>query len=102
VKDPVELAKYLDAFASNSESEDLRICKDLIFRNAAAQLRELDAAVKDGRISLRDQFAASALLGVFTEGRGPGGDRQAEYAAKRAYELADAMLKARVETKDNG
>ena len=44
-------------------------------------------------MSLRDYFAAKAMAAM-TEGSWPGGDDRPEIA-KRAYAMADAMLKER-------
>jgi hypothetical protein len=45
-----------------------------------------------GGMSLRDYFAAKALPAYFSDGTGHANDEQ---AAKWAYRIADAMLKAR-------
>jgi len=47
---------------------------------------------KDG-MSLRDYFAAKAMQGMYTSGSFPTGIMLD--TAKEAYEMADAMLKAR-------
>jgi hypothetical protein len=48
-------------------------------------------------MSLRDYFAAQAIVGMSLTGSGYGKDEVPwfDIVAKRAYELADAMLKAR-------
>jgi len=51
-----------------------------------------DNPVQNGQLSVRDYFAAQALTGAF---RGGDTDIHDEVFARRAYELADAMLKQR-------
>jgi hypothetical protein len=48
----------------------------------------------DARKTLRDEFAMAALTGLVSGRAGSHPSDQANYA-KRAYEIADAMLKAR-------
>ena len=45
--------------------------------------------IKEKGMTLRDYFAAKAMQGILFEGLPP------EETAKNAYEMADAMLKAR-------
>ena len=49
----------------------------------------LEAVWKQGGMTLRDYFAAKAMQGILFEGLDPAD------TAKHAYEMADAMLKAR-------
>ena len=52
--------------------------------------------VEDTSVSLRDYFAAAALTGIIHKSEQFGfPDRAVGYAAFRAYEYADAMLKER-------
>jgi hypothetical protein len=46
------------------------------------------------RVELRDQFATAALVGLVAK---DGDSLAADYYAKLAYRLANAMLKARTE-----
>lgn len=60
--------------------------------NAKAELESIAEAERDSRIHLRDTFAAAALTGlVFKYGT----EWSEDQAARAAYFLADAMLKAR-------
>lgn len=60
-------------------------------------LGHLDAPYTGG-LSVRDYFAAKALQGwmaTYGEHRHPASDGSCDITAKWAYDLADAMLKAR-------
>lgn len=57
---------------------------------------------KDGSVkceSLRDYFAVNAMQGIFSNGGMVVGatTQEMEWAAEKAYRMADAMLKARGE-----
>jgi hypothetical protein len=54
--------------------------------------QHFDLAEGEHGLSLRDYFAAKALPAYFSDGAGW---NQHDQAAKWAYEMADAMLKAR-------
>lgn len=54
-----------------------------------------DAGYDRSGVSLRDYFAAKAMLGDLIY-QGLEGRESTEHIAKMAYEMADAMLRARV------
>lgn len=84
---PMQDAQAIHAFAAGKviDIEDPE-ARDRVYLAARAQ------AI--GGMTLRDYFAAQAITGVFVEAPLPD-NLYCETAAKRAYELADAMLKAR-------
>jgi hypothetical protein len=51
-------------------------------------------------ISMRDYFAAAALPGVLAARASVGGDMLQESIAEECYELADALVVARLKTPD--
>lgn len=51
-----------------------------------------------GGMTLRDYFAAKAMQGATTGDGGLPDSRYCQQIARRAYEMADAMLKARGDT----
>lgn len=58
---------------------------------ALVELKELQGQMEKARALLRDEFAGKAMQAFATADQ----DRASGYIAKDAYELADAMLKAR-------
>lgn len=63
-----------------------------VLREMHPQVVEAEQAAKQARAELRDRFAMAALTGMLADSklRGP----QADFA-RDAYQMADAMLKAR-------
>jgi hypothetical protein len=54
---------------------------------------QLESALQQDGMTLRDYFAAKAIVGICAETQD---DKSFyNYAAKHAYEMADAMIKAR-------
>lgn len=66
------------------------------FPNGRGRVYDNDAQgfVENNGMSLRDYFAAQALMGALTTVKGPG-FCDWNYYAEAAYHLADAMLAAR-------
>jgi hypothetical protein len=54
---------------------------------------QLESALQQDGMTLRDYFAAKAITGICNDGLPD--SSFCKYAAERAYEMADAMIKAR-------
>ncbi|HDA7126276.1 TPA: hypothetical protein O5T86_001280 [Staphylococcus aureus] len=75
-------------------SRDPSFCESSL-NNSAEITNTSDAPVVSGAMSLRDWFAGHALSGISTVFFGGGGKSDFPEAARRAYEMADAMLATR-------
>lgn len=71
-----------------------RMCAS-VTREIEPQVVEAEQAIKQARAKLRDRFAMAALTGMLAYPDGGMAQDQPTYFSKRAYEYADAMLKAR-------
>lgn len=63
--------------------------------NTTTQSNEKEDQIVMGTLSLRDYFAAKALSYVVSLSQNAAGMEWSEVAAKKAYKIADAMIKAR-------
>lgn len=64
-----------------------------VMREIEPQVVEAEQAEKQARAELRDRFAMAALTGLLASG----GDSFTYEKVREAWEIADAMLKARAE-----
>lgn len=60
-------------------------------------IEDLERIVDQDEIRLRDHFAGLAMQGEISRWDGESGSIDYETTARRAYKMADAMLKARKE-----
>ena len=95
-----KLGKLLDEYAMNDETHcDLSDDTIAEFKGVRLTFADAKEIIQNKRLSLRDYFAGEAMQG-YLSGRNNAGMVAADYiqdaVAKTCYEIADAMLKARV------